>query len=275
MSATPPSAYGGQAVIEGVMMRGRRSIGLACRKPDGGIYRYRETLRSSLATSPIARLAFVRGLVVLWESVSYGMRMLMRSADVQLEAEAGSSSTPTNTLFMLGMLAVALAIFVGVPYLATQALRGVVSSTLVLNIGEGLIRLAMFLGYLGAISLLPDLRRVFAYHGAEHMTIHAWEAGDPLTVEAVRPYPTAHPRCGTEFLVIVILLSIVAFSLVGRQDAVIMVASRIVLIPVIAAVGYEILRFGARHRANPVVKAIMAPGILVQRTNQKHAKTAT
>ena len=109
-----------------------------------------------------------------------------------------------------------------------------------------------------------DIRRVFQYHGAEHMTIHALEAGDPLTPSAIRKYPTAHPRCGTEFLVVVIALSIVAFSLVGRQEPLVMIGSRILLIPVIAAVGYEILRWGARHRGNPIVRAIMWPGILVQ-----------
>ena len=118
-------------------------------------------------------------------------------------------------------------------------------------------------------SVERNIRRVFEYHGAEHMTIHALERGDPLTVEAVRKYPTAHPRCGTEFLVVVIILSILLFSLVGRQDAAIMVGSRIILIPVIAAIGYEVLRFGGRYRSNPVVKAIMSPGILVQMITTK------
>jgi Protein of unknown function (DUF1385) len=114
------------------------------------------------------------------------------------------------------------------------------------------------------ISMAPDVRRVFQYHGAEHMSIHALEAGDPLVVDRVRSYPTAHQRCGTEFLVIVVMLSILAFSLVGRQEPLVMVGSRIVLIPVIAAVGYEILRWGARHRRNPIVHALLLPGIWVQ-----------
>ncbi len=129
--------------------------------------------------------------------------------------------------------------------------------------------MALFLGYLVLIGRAPDIRRVFQYHGAEHMTIHALEADDPLTVDAVRKYPTAHQRCGTEFLVVVILLSILAFSLVGRQDPLVMIASRILLIPVIASVGYEILKFGARHRANPLVKVLLYPGLLVQMITTK------
>jgi uncharacterized protein YqhQ len=129
---------------------------------------------------------------------------------------------------------------------------------------EGLIRAGLFLGYLVFVGQMPDIRRVFQYHGAEHMTIHAWEANDPLVPAAIRRYPTAHPRCGTEFLVVVIALSIIAFALVGRQEPLVMIASRIILIPVIAAVGYEILKFGARHRGNPLVRAVMYPGILVQ-----------
>jgi uncharacterized protein YqhQ len=127
----------------------------------------------------------------------------------------------------------------------------------------------LFLGYLAAISRAPDVRRVFEYHGAEHMTIHALEHGDPLTTDAVRRYPTAHPRCGTEFLVVVVLLSVLLFGFLGRDNPVVMVGGRVVLIPVIAAVGYEILRFGARHRSNPIVRAIMAPGILVQMITTK------
>ena len=134
---------------------------------------------------------------------------------------------------------------------------------------EGLIQVGLFLGYLTLVSRAPDIHRVFQYHGAEHMTIHALEAGDPLTVDEVRKYPTAHHRCGTEFLVILVLLSIFTFSLVGKQQPLVMVASRIVLIPVLAAVGYEILKLGARYRHNPFVKVIMFPGILVQMITTK------
>jgi uncharacterized protein YqhQ len=171
---------------------------------------------------------------------------------------------------MLGFtLAFGVGIFFLLPLFLASVTAGNVENDLVQHLVEGLFRAGIFIGYLALISTFPDIRRVFQYHGAEHMTIHALEAGDPLQPEQVRRYPTAHPRCGTEFLVVVILLSIVAFSLVGRQSPLIMIASRIVLIPVIAMVGYEILRFGARHRSNPVVKVIMWPGILVQMITTK------
>jgi len=134
---------------------------------------------------------------------------------------------------------------------------------------EGLVRALIFVGYLLVVGRAPDVQRVFQYHGAEHKTIHALEAGDPLTTEAVRKYPTAHPRCGTEFLVIVLALSIIAFSLVGRQSVLVSIATRIILIPVIAAVGYELLRLGGRHRSNPIIKVVMYPGILIQMITTK------
>jgi uncharacterized protein YqhQ len=168
---------------------------------------------------------------------------------------------------MLGITLLAgVGIFFLLPLFIASAAAGAVneSGALVQHLIEGLVRVAIFLGYLIVIAQAPDVRRVFQYHGAEHMTIHALEAGDPLTPAAIRRYPTAHQRCGTEFLVVVIALSIVAFSLVGRQDPIVMVGSRILLIPVIAAVGYEILRAGAKYRANPIVHAIMMPGIWVQ-----------
>ena len=158
VKATP---YGGQAVIEGVMIRGKRTIGLACRKPDGGIYRYRETLDSPLMRSRVARAPFVRGIFILWESLRYGMRMLMRSADVQLDADQKPSGGASSAAMGLGLVA-ALALFVGVPYLLTGLLRAAVPSTLALNVAEGVLRLALLLGYLVAISFLPDIRRVFA-----------------------------------------------------------------------------------------------------------------
>jgi uncharacterized protein YqhQ len=134
---------------------------------------------------------------------------------------------------------------------------------------EGIIQVAIFLGYLTLVSRTPDIHRVFQYHGAEHMTIHALEHGDPLTVDEVRKYPTAHHRCGTEFLVVLVMLSIFTFSLIGKQEPLVMIASRIVAIPVLAAVGYEILRFGAKYRHNPFVRVIMYPGILVQMITTK------
>jgi len=216
-----PTAYGGQAVIEGVMIRGRSTVALACRLPTGEIFRYREPLRSLLLRSRVARAPFVRGLVVLWESLSYGTRMLMRSADLQLAEGEGTMGSGSNAAIFVVAIVAALAFFVGIPYLATQAARQLIESSLLLNIAEGLLRMVLFLGYLAAISLAPDIRRVFMYHGAEHMTIHAFEHDEELTPARIEPYPTAHPRCGTAFLLFVVVVSIALFAFLPRTNIVV------------------------------------------------------
>jgi uncharacterized protein YqhQ len=265
----PKYAYGGQALIEGVLMRGRDAIAVALRHPDGRIVFATERLDSGVHGSPVAKWPLVRGLVVLYETLIVGTRWLVRSANVQAE-EDGVELGKGSIALMLGLTLLAgVGIFFLLPLFVASVTTANVENSLVQHLVEGLVRVIIFLGYLLLISQAPDIRRVFQYHGAEHMTIHALEAGDPLTVDAVRKYPTAHPRCGTEFLVVVILLSIVAFSLVGRQAPLVMVGSRLLLIPVIAALGYEILKFGARHRSNPIVHALMAPGILVQMITTK------
>jgi uncharacterized protein YqhQ len=267
VSATvKPTTYGGQAVIEGVMIRGRRTIALACRKPDGGIYRYREPLDSLLVRSRVARAPFIRGVFVLWESLRYGMRMLMRSADVQLAGEVDQAQLGKggNAAFMFVGLAVALVLFIGVPYVATGFMRSLILSSLALNVAEGVLRLALLLGYLVAISFLPDIRRVFAYHGAEHMTIHAFEHGDPLDERHVAPYPTAHPRCGTAFLLFVVVIAVAAFAFVPRVNLVVDLVVRLALVIPVAAVSYEVLRLGAGHEDNPFMRLAVAPGLLLQ-----------
>ena len=263
-----PALYGGQAVIEGVMIRGRRTVALACRKPDGDIYRYREPLRSPLVRSRIARLPFVRGVVVLWESLDYGIRMLMRSAEVQLEHEE-QLGKGGNTLIMGVALVGALLLFIGVPYLVTSLARAVIPSSVVLNVTEGLIRLALLIGYLVAISFLPDVRRVFAYHGAEHMTIHAFEHGDPLTPARIEPYPTAHPRCGTAFLLLVVVVSIVIFAFLPRVNLFVDLIVRLALVIPVASISYEALRLGAAHERSPVMRLLVAPGLLLQRVTTR------
>jgi len=263
-----PALYGGQAVIEGVMIRGRRTVALACRKPNGDIYRYREPLRSPLVRSQIARLPFVRGVVVLWESLDYGIRMLMRSAEVQLEQEE-QLGKGGNTLIMGVALVGALLLFIGVPYLATNLARAVIPSSVILNVTEGLIRLALLIGYLVAISFLPDVRRVFAYHGAEHMTIHAFEHGDPLTPARIEPYPTAHPRCGTAFLLLVVVVSIVIFAFLPRVNLVVDLIVRLALVIPVASISYEALRLGAAHERSPVMRLLVAPGLVLQRVTTR------
>ncbi len=268
----PRFTYGGQALIEGVLMRGRDAIAVALRAPSGDIVWAEERLDAGFHGSRWARLPGIRGLVVLYETLVTGTRWLVRSASLAVseEGEQGAELGRGAIALMLGLTLVAgVGIFFLLPLLIASVTAGAVQDGLVQQLVEGLVRVLIFVGYLLVVGRTPDVQRVFRYHGAEHMTIHALEAGDPLTTEAVRRYPTAHPRCGTEFLVIVVALSIVAFSLVGRQSVAVMVGARIVLIPAIAAVGYELLRLGGRYRSNPIVRVVMYPGILVQMITTK------
>jgi hypothetical protein len=265
----PTFTYGGQALIEGVLMRGRDAIAVALRAPDGQIVYATERLDAGFHGTRWSKWPLIRGLVVLYETLIVGTRWLVRSANVQA-SEEGVELGKGSIALMLGLtLAAGIGIFFLLPlFIASVTVQGPDHGFLQ-SLIEGLIRVAIFLGYLLLIARSPEIGRVFQYHGAEHMTIHALEAGDPLVVGAVRRYPTAHQRCGTEFLVVVIILSIIAFSLVGRQEPLVMIASRVLLIPVIAAVGYEILRFGARHRKNPIMKVLLYPGLLVQMITTK------
>jgi uncharacterized protein YqhQ len=256
--------YGGQALIEGVLMRGRDAIAVAFRHPDGRIVWADEPLNSGPHGWRFAKAPLVRGLIVLYETLIVGTKWLVRSANLQASGEGVELGRGSVALLLAVTLLAGVGVFFLLPLFIASATTASISQAWVQHLVEGLVRVAIFLGYLALVSRQPDVRRVFQYHGAEHMTIHALEAGDPLTTQAVRKYPTAHPRCGTEFLVVVLLLSILLFGFLGRDNPVLLIGGRIVLIPVIAAVGYELLRFGARHRSNPLVKAIMYPGILVQ-----------
>ncbi len=265
----PRFTYGGQALIEGVLMRGRDAIAVAFRAPDGDIVWAEERLDTGFHGSRISRLPGVRGLVVLYETLVTGTRWLVRSASLAA-SETGVELGRGAVAVMLGVTLVAgIGVFFLLPLLIAALTTSNTDNGFAQHLVEGLVRALIFVGYLLVVGRAPDVRRVFQYHGAEHKTIHALEAGDPLTTDAVRKYPTAHPRCGTEFLVIVLALSIIAFSLVGRQSILVSVATRIVLIPVIAAVGYELLRFGGRHRSNPIIKVVMYPGILIQMITTK------
>ncbi len=258
-------SYGGQAVIEGVLIRGKRTLSLACRRPNGEIYLYRERLDSPLHRTPLARAPFVRGIFVLGESLTHGIRMLQRSADIQLEEEEQRLGKGGNALMLLVTGLIALGVFVGIPYATTGALHRLIENATTLNIVEGFIRLFLFLGYLGLISLMPEIRRVFQYHGAEHMTIHAYEHQDPLDVEHVRPYPTAHPRCGTAFLLIVAVIAIALFTFMPRANPIVDLAARLALVIPVAAIAYEVLKLGAAHERNPLMRFLVVPGLLLQR----------
>ena len=265
----PRFSYGGQALIEGVMMRGRDAVAVALRHPDGRIVWATERLDTGFHGNRLSRAPFVRGLVILYETLVVGTRWLIRAAGLQVEDEGVEIGRGSVAIMLLITGALGVGLFFLLPLLVATAAAGNVQNDLVQHVIEGLVRVGIFLGYLALLARTPDVSRVFQYHGAEHMTIHALEHGDPLRPEAIRRYPTAHPRCGTEFLVVVILLSIIAFGLIGRQSLPVMILSRILLIPVIASVGYELLRLGARHRSNPVVRVVMWPGILVQMITTK------
>ncbi len=250
-------------------MRGRDAIAVAFRHPEGHIVWASEPLTTGPHGWRFATAPLVRGLVLLYETLIVGTRWLIRSANIQAE-EDGAELGRGSVALMLGItLLLGIGVFFLLPLVIASVTTANIEQGFVQHLVEGVVRVAIFLGYLTLISRAPDIRRVFQYHGAEHMTIHALEAGQPLTTANVRTHPTAHPRCGTEFLVVLIALSIIAFSLVGRQEPLVMIGSRILLIPVLAAVGYEILRLGARHRANPMVRAIMWPGMLVQMITTK------
>jgi uncharacterized protein YqhQ len=343
--------YGGQALIEGVLMRGRDALAIALRHPDGSIVWATERLDMGLRARRALRLPFLRGLVVLYDTLVTGTRWLVRSATLQAvailnengdssgTARGGGASTAVLGLFRVlalvvmgpatcaaaghggsgagedgrsanepaglkssgsgpstsysdpdgpssptppaeqglgtgytvavgGMLVVTLAVAIGIffllPLLLAQATVGRVDQGFGLQLSEGIIRVVIFIGYLVVVAQASDVRRTFQYHGAEHMSIHTLESGDPLTTEAARKYPTAHPRCGTEFLVVVLIVSILAFAVVGKLPLIWLIVSRVILIPVIAAISYELLQLGARHRRHALVRWLWSPGIWVQ-----------
>jgi uncharacterized protein YqhQ len=264
-----PFHYGGQAVIEGVMMLGKKGLAMSVRQPDGRL----NTIKQPLARIYRGRLRekpFTRGLISLSETMVLGTRALLRSAEIAAAEDGEEKIHPAllgGTVALSFVFAVTL--FFLVPLLATRYLIDPYISSALLSVTlEGLFRIGLFIAYIRLIGLIPDIRRVFAYHGAEHKTINAYEAGTPLEVEAVRHHTTAHPRCGTSFIVIVLIIAILVFALIdvllGRPPLWIRMLSRIALIPLIAAIGYEVMKFGAGHVRNTLVRVLIAPGLMLQ-----------
>lgn len=257
--------YGGQAVIEGVMMRGARNMAIAVRKPSGEITIHSEALPSGIYTSRIGRLPFVRGLTMLWDTLVLGTRALMFSADAALSDEEVKFGGP----IMWGTLALSLVLGVGLfvvlPLLLVGLVDRFISSALLSNLAEGLLRLLFFLAYLVVIGRMADIRRVFAYHGAEHKTVNAYEAGVPLNPQEVQRFSTAHTRCGTGFLLSVLLIFVLLTSLLGRPPLVWRLLSRLALVPFVTAIAYETMKFTAGHIDHPLVRALAAPGLWLQR----------
>jgi uncharacterized protein YqhQ len=296
--------YGGQAVIEGVMMRGQRSAAVAVRAPTGAMVVHEEVLASGLYRRPVARWPLVRGVVLLWEMLVLGSRMMMLAASIaqgqggespasdrassetarpdggardgavresgmaiprqEIVPQMVSARDPRLVLTMVISLAFAIGLFFLLPLgVVGAAQRWIGTGWLSLTV-EGLVRLGLLLGYLALIGRIPDIQRVFEYHGAEHKAINALEAGDPLDVAHVRRASKVHTRCGTGFLLIVVVLSIVVFALVGDPPLALRILSRVLLVPVIAALAYELMRLGAANYRFRVVRWLMAPSLALQ-----------
>lgn len=267
--------YGGQAVMEGVMMRGSKSMTVAVRQPDGEIITHTEPLNANIYTGTVSKIPFLRALTSLWDVLVLGIRTLMYSAEVSLGPE---EEVEFSGPIAWGTVAVSFAIAIGLFFVGPLLLVGVIDrfieSAFLSNVIEGVLRLTIFVAYIWAIGRLPDIRRVFAYHGAEHKTINAYESGAELTPEAVARHSTSHFRCGTAFLLSVMVISILIFSLLGRPPMALRILSRIVLIPVVAGVAYEYIRFTSRHRDNAFIRTIATPNLALQKLTTREPDPA-
>ena len=244
-----------------MMIRGRKYLVTALRKPDGAVSVDKQPL-PSLYTGKLRAMPLFRGIIVIIESLVLGMKTLLYSANEALEEEGEKVSGWWMWLMLFVSLAFAVALFFLAPLFLTNLLK--IQQPFLFNLVDGLIRLAIFILYLWLVSLMPDIKRVFAYHGAEHKTVNGYEAGSPLEPESLKKFSKAHIRCGGSFLFAVLIIAIVVFSLVGKPALWILVLSRVLLLPVISALGYEVIYFGARHADNIFVKIILAPGMWVQ-----------
>ena len=289
-----PFNYGGQAVMEGVMMRGSKAMAVAVRHPEGHIVVHREPLNKFMYNGWLTRAPFLRGLILLWDSLGLGMRSLFFSSNVAMEAEelqsrkkdqkesAGEAvetgeSAPAEVANVFegplawGMALVSLSFGVGLFFLLPAFVTGLIEGWLAIesalagNLIEGAIRLLLLIGYMAAVGLIPDIARVFAYHGAEHKTIMAYEGGAELEPARVSHYSMYHPRCGTGFMLTVVVISILLFSLLGRPSLILRLASRIVLIPVVAGIAYEYIKFTAKYQHLALVRLLTKPNLWLQR----------
>lgn len=307
----PAFNYGGQAVMEGVMMRGAHIAAIAVRDPDGSIVIHEEALNSALYRGKISKIPFLRGLIGLWDALVLGTRALIWSANIQLIAEerkqaeeeaaknaeengesveseqVAATATQSNTastpikddgssgfsdMAVAGVVLISLSLGIGLFFaLPAAASNGAsslfgIKSRLSVDAIEGVIKLAIFIGYIAVIGLMNDVKRLFGYHGAEHKTINAYEAGSELAPSEVQRFPIEHPRCGTAFLLTVIVLSIFVHALTGRpKNIFLLIAARVAVVPIIAGIAYEILRFTARNAEHPIVKMMIIPNLMMQR----------
>jgi uncharacterized protein YqhQ len=266
------TTVGGQAVLEGVMMRSPSNWAVAVRKPDGEIAEVHQSIKSPMARHKLWRLPVIRGVVALGESLAIGFRALAISANYQAaaEAEEGEDGEPVSTELTRAQLIFAFAIAIGFALLLFKVSPALITNWIGIEAGwfvvvEGVIRVTIFILYLLLISLLPDLRRVFQYHAAEHKAINAYEAGDELEPSTVQRYSLIHPRCGTAFLLWVMVIAIFVFAFFGRPTWYWLITTRILLLPVIAGLAYELIRFAGKHSGNPILMTLLAPGLWLQR----------
>lgn len=257
-------SVGGQAVIEGVMMRGANKIAVAVRQPDGGIAVDVRNVSSIRDKYPILKKPLLRGVVALFESLYEGMKALTYSAQMSGEEEEQLSNKEMVMTIATSVL-LAVGLFIVLPTWSMRFLHSLTNDPMLLNLAEGVMRMLIFISYIAAISSMNDIQRVFQYHGAEHKTIYTYEAGLPLQVENVRKFTTLHPRCGTNFLMIVMLISMFIFTFLGWPNLVERILSRVILMPVIAGVSYEIIRFAGAHADNACVHYAILPGLLLQK----------
>src|SRR5919106_5846671 len=262
---------GGQAVLEGVMMRSPSNWALAVRKPNGQIAEHIQSIKSPMARHRIFRLPVIRGVIALGESLAIGFRALAISANYAAQDADADEKEEVQTELSRGAMIFAFAIAIGFALMLFKVTPAVITSWLPIEttgwfvIVEGLIRVTIFILYISLIALLPDLKRVFQYHGAEHKAINALEAGDELTPETVQRHSLIHPRCGTAFLLWVMVIAIFVFAFIGQPSWPWLIASRVLLLPVIAGLAYELIRFAGKHSGNPILMTLLAPGLWLQR----------
>ena len=268
MSRQPEFSYGGQAVIEGVMIRGQNHYSLAVRREDGTITHLQEPLNTYF-TGRLRKIPLIRGFIALLETLILGIKALNQSATLAMVDQTAEGQKEMSPWVLAMTLAISLIIGIGiffvVPQLIVTPIHSIVQSDILINVIEGLLRLVILVGYIWVISFMENIKRVFCYHGAEHMAVHTYEAGLALEISNVRKFGTPHPSCGTAFLLTVVLVSIIAFMFLGWPELHWRIISRIALLPVIAAISYEFIRFSGLHQTWWIARQMAVPGLILQR----------
>lgn len=278
-STTPFTSvnYGGQAVIEGVMMRGSRALSVAVRNPQGDIVVHTEPLDTRIYGGRLAKIPFLRGLTLLWDALGLGIKSLLFAAEVAVQEEGNTNANGEPEKVFEGpvqwtMVAFSLTLSVLLFFVLPTFLAHLIERTfnlqgmpIAVNFIEGMIRLILLVGYIWVIGLMSDIKRLYGYHGAEHKTINAYEAGAELTPTSIARFPLEHPRCGTAFLLSVVIISIIVYSFLPQLALISRILSRLILLPIVAGIAYEFLKFTASHQSNPIIRLITKPNLALQR----------